>query len=106
MRRVQYHNEFVDNYTTVLHFLVEVHLLRTKKEIVRDSLVVVLSDLSLLECWQISPDLTLQMAVDLARSSKRVTKQHVSLQVESHLRGSCACLSTEDPLAGKFHGAL
>uniref|UniRef100_A0A3B3CEF0 Gypsy retrotransposon integrase-like protein 1 n=1 Tax=Oryzias melastigma TaxID=30732 RepID=A0A3B3CEF0_ORYME len=92
--RKQEENETVDAFVTALYALAEhcgygaLH-----DELIRDRLVVGLSDKRLSERMQLDPDLTLEKAINMARQSEEVKRQQSSLQNDTRTQhGDAKCV--------------
>lgn len=90
MRR-QGDNETVDAFVTALYALAEhCNYGVLHDELIRDRLVVGLTDKRLSERMQLDPDLTLQRAINMARQSEEVKRQQSSLRGDSRGEASDA----------------
>ena len=87
-KRVQLENETVDLFVTDLHCMAEhCQFDDINGELIRDRLVVGLRDTRLAERPQLDPQLTLEKAVNQARQSEAVKKQHVLLRDDQSSHG-------------------
>ena len=82
-QRKQFPRESVDDFITALYGLVEhCEYGELRNEMIRDRIIVGLTDASLAEKLQLDPELTLETAITKARQSEMVKKQQVVVRAD------------------------